>query len=253
MNEAADKTDRWLLGSERDAVREWVCSLLIGQYLERHGMNILWIKYEDLIDTPSVVASRIGQFLGAQKIEFTINPRSTKRLSNSKLLADYPNDINELDVRWDEFSPDKIGAFNLSLTSEMLCRDWWSLGRPLCDIGTMENFYDPEIWGAWSHPGYFALSPRFTIPGAKVYAVEVCFRDTFRRIAAVNISARANSTNATVTLHQQDEGALVNIALETPTNADELCLEIFFSGSIHSKEDTRVLGLAVSKYRLLWC
>jgi hypothetical protein len=252
-NAETEHSGGWLLSTERDTVWEWTHSLLIGQYIGRRSENILYVKYEDLITGSSMQAFRIMRFLETRDVAFTIRPGGSEKATTPRSLAEFPEDANVLVAQWDELSAEQIGNFDLAATRSFVCKGWWPTGLPLCDVETLTNFHAPEPWGVWSRPGYFALSPRFMLPDASVAAVEIVLENDLDTVTGGRPVAFINSRAGSIATHADGNSRTVlTIYPEAPLSSEKLIVEVFSTTRVRFDGDQRFLGLAVSRYRVVW-
>jgi hypothetical protein len=242
-----------LFASEDDIVWEWVYGLLIAQYLMRRGVEILFVKYEDLMSKTRIQEGRIAEFLGVEPFRFGVLDRTAlHRPSSPHSLSIYPDDLRTLVSGWYDLSAEQVSEYDLTVTREMLGTGWWPLKQRLCDIATVKNFHAAEPWGAWSCPGYFSLCPRFVPAMIQTSAVEIEINQPRDFLVGHGIFARVNSRPASVDVEANSEGRTsVTVRFSPPVWGEPIFIEIFSTMVLRYPPDPRSLGLNVQRYRLL--
>lgn len=244
----------WLIENENDAIDEWLYSFLIGRYLARRA-NVLFVKYEDLLQYPQRESERIRTYLNAPILNFTLaSPKNLHSVRRAAALENYTSELNALIEGWKDLSIEAIVSCCLGGEVERLSWKWRRMGASLCDIGTHDNFHRPEPWGCWSKPGYFGLRPRFYDTNIAVASIELDFGESRSLLEAIRLRCYLGNTVADITeIREQEEGCLVIIRPTRPCVGDGLFIKLFFDIALQFVPDQRHLGLRLKRYRLVPC
>jgi hypothetical protein len=248
--ETASADAPWGFSEEKAIVDEWLYALFLCRYL-KDCKDILILKYEDVVNDQASAADQVSAFLDIETFDFQVRMTRNESSGGIQELAGYSTELSVMLARWGDLSADEIVAYELP-DIENLDRSWRHLGIPLCDLGTMVNFHDPETWGVWSKPGFFELVPRALSATGAGARVEIDFLHSVEELEAAELRAVAAGQNCEIELRSSDDGAIATLIPAARLDREDMTVTVEFRGHRIYQKDPRALGLRVRKYRLLW-